>query len=467
MNPISRRDLVARFGLAGMVCWPILKASRANAQAMPSRKFVQIFKGMGFLEPQTRFYPGATGPLTAQVMNSNPLLKALAPVANDITIVGGLDYLRESGNPHGMGQSVVFTGALASIPPSGRAVDYTPPKGPSLDQVIANRFYAQKPTIRKSLVLAINPNNNGLLGRISFPSAGQAITPLTKPSEMYDAVVRDILASCGRPTMGRPDAGVAQNVSVLDLSLQEVNSAISGLSMGAEEKAKLEAFRDAIREIEVASSGIGGSDPRGVDGGVAPCPTMVTAPGDVAAFDVRTKFALDVMALALYWGVTRVTSLLWAGGQNSQTFPFLSHNGRPITDGHHALTHFFDPEVGLAPATAKEKLVLIDTWYMSQVAYFVQKCKMYTEAQGTTLSDNMAMVVGSEVRDGSTHSHTDVPFLIAGKAGGGIRSGRYLRAGSGSNSHNNLLVALAQAMGLSDVTQFGVASRNNGSVSLL
>jgi hypothetical protein len=65
--------------------------------------------------------------------------------------------------------------------------------------------------------------------------------------------------------------------------------------------------------------------------------------------------------------------------------------------------------------------------------------------------DNTLVLWGNEVAVGSTHAHTDMPFLMAG-GGWYFRTGRALTfAGA---SHSNLLVSVLNAMGV-PATTFG------------
>ena len=67
----------------------------------------------------------------------------------------------------------------------------------------------------------------------------------------------------------------------------------------------------------------------------------------------------------------------------------------------------------------------------------------------------------SEVADGNTHQHHDLPILVAGNGGGTIRTGRFLDLGF--RSHGDLWTGLAQAMG-SNIQNFG--SSNGGAIYL-
>lgn len=65
---------------------------------------------------------------------------------------------------------------------------------------------------------------------------------------------------------------------------------------------------------------------------------------------------------------------------------------------------------------------VVQTWFMSQAAALIQRFKSTSEGRGSML-DNMAILVISEQSDG--RNHTAIPTLgfLAGKAGGGIKTG--------------------------------------------
>ena len=76
------------------------------------------------------------------------------------------------------------------------------------------------------------------------------------------------------------------------------------------------------------------------------------------------------------------------------------------------------------------------------------------EADGKTMLDNSIVLWTSEhkAKDGG-HDRRDVPFLIAGSAGGAFKTGRLLRFDG--RAHNDLYVAIAQALGYTDINTFG------------
>jgi len=59
----------------------------------------------------------------------------------------------------------------------------------------------------------------------------------------------------------------------------------------------------------------------------------------------------------------------------------------------------------------------------------------------------------NELGKGNIHSRALAPYVLAGKAGGALTTGRFLTY-AGDLPHNNLLVSVLQAMGIS-VAKFG------------
>jgi hypothetical protein len=110
-----------------------------------------------------------------------------------------------------------------------------------------------------------------------------------------------------------------------------------------------------------------------------------------------------------------------------------------LTTAHHEASHFSD-------AAGAPILTPIDTWYAQQLSDFITTLKSIPEGNGT-LFDNTLIVWGNELGVGNTHSHTRVPFLLAGSAGGFLKTGRYVTLSNGTN-HNDLLTTISLAMGV-------------------
>ena len=67
----------------------------------------------------------------------------------------------------------------------------------------------------------------------------------------------------------------------------------------------------------------------------------------------------------------------------------------------------------------------INTFNVSQFAYMVKRLHSLREGDGTLL-DNCIMMWGSGLEDGNKHKRENLPFVIAGKGGGTLKTGHFL-----------------------------------------
>jgi hypothetical protein len=83
------------------------------------------------------------------------------------------------------------------------------------------------------------------------------------------------------------------------------------------------------------------------------------------------------------------------------------------------------------------------------------------EGEGSVL-DNTLVLWGSEVAVGNSHSLDNIPCLIAGNAGGAMRTGRFLDYQGASNC--DFLHAILQAFGV-ELDTFGHPDHASGVLS--
>ena len=79
--------------------------------------------------------------------------------------------------------------------------------------------------------------------------------------------------------------------------------------------------------------------------------------------------------------------------------------------------------------------------------------KSVPEGDGTML-DNSVVLWVNEQGNGDLHTSTDVPFVMAGSAGGYLNTGRNLQIDG--RAHNDLFVSMLHAMGQTDTNTFGL-----------
>src|SRR5690606_27522895 len=131
-------------------------------------------------------------------------------------------------------------------------------------------------------------------------------------------------------------------------------------------------------------------------------------------------------------------------------FPFLG-----LSRNHHAISHDWQGTTGFT------EYGKIHVWLAEQLAYFLEKLDSVPEGDGTLL-DNTVVFWGSEIGESTSHDLTRMPYVLAGKAGGQLRTGRVWDSVSSPKDNNQLLVSLAHLMGAEQVTSFGDPSGATG-----
>jgi hypothetical protein len=216
-----------------------------------------------------------------------------------------------------------------------------------------------------------------------------------------------------------------------------------------------------------------------VQAAVKNCPTQPTPLSGVLDFPTAAKAQMDLAALAIQCDLTRVVTLQfstatsnvthkWINATDSATHHVHSHTGPAYIgafgpDLYNTAT-YNPPGDGLtAGGLWDPQLAQIDLWYASQVAYLAQRLS------GLGMLGQTMICWGSELDMGQAHNHDDTPFLLVGGGGGALATGQLVQfplnlANNGGNAspagnrfHNDLLVTLANAMGVPK-TSFGTAS---------
>lgn len=78
--------------------------------------------------------------------------------------------------------------------------------------------------------------------------------------------------------------------------------------------------------------------------------------------------------------------------------------------------------------------------------------------------DNTVVLWCSEISVGVTHSYENMPYVLLGGAGGGLRSGRFVELQG--RTHSDLFVTLQNALGI-EATSFGNPEYVTGPIETL
>jgi hypothetical protein len=148
--------------------------------------------------------------------------------------------------------------------------------------------------------------------------------------------------------------------------------------------------------------------------------------------------------LAFQTDTTRVSTYI-GSTPNGVSYPELG-----FSDTHHSNTHHgYDPE-------KVRKVAAITAFNIAQFAYMIQRMHRIREGDGTLL-DNCIMMWGSGLEDGNKHARENLPFIVAGKGGGSLHTGRFLPDVRGNQG--DLLTTLLGCAGVPLDRPIGIATK--------
>jgi hypothetical protein len=424
---VTRRKALRALGgaTAAAALFPFLRHRRALAAGTkpPPRRLLVVFTSCGTIADA--WQPTGTAP--AFDFAPGAILEPLAPFKSKLLVLSGVNMASTSvgpGSAHekGIGHLLTARALLSGTFAGGGGATAGFASGISLDQQVAGTL---KTTTRfPSLELGVRVTATEVHGRLAYAGSNQPLPPVDDPFVAYKRLFGEV--GLAGPQLQQL---LAERRSVLDFVSTDLTA--MGQRLGGDDRARLTAHTDAIREIERQLAAGGGA-------GAACKPPVQGAmldPRAVASFPAVGKLQMDLITQAFACDLTRVVTFMWSNATSGQSFPWLN-----IADGHHALSHAGDSDL-----VAKGKLIAINRWYAEQFAYLLGKLDAIPEGTGTML-DNTAVVWGNELGKGNTHTRNNIPLVIAGGCGGFFRTGRHLTFNGAA--HSNLLVSLGQAMGL-------------------
>lgn len=425
---VSRRTLL-KAASGAVLSLPLLPSLRARAQeAPPVRRLVTMYTPNGVIHEG--WWPTAVASESDFQLSSSH--QPLAPYRDRLLILAGLDLkvaLQGAGGPHQRGIGGLFTnmplGEGAFVDGCGRTAGWA--TGISIDQRVANEIGGGSPIA--SLQLGVRATENDVQGRISYAGPGMPLPPLNTPLDLYKRVFDGFSPPAVTPDDDAAKALLLQRKSVLDA----VSSEFAALSprLSAADRQTLDAHLTLVRDVE-----------RRLALGLGDCskPDMPPTLDGVSEVDMPqiAELELDMLALAFACDLTRVASFEISTALNRIRYPWVQSLG----EGH-SLSH-----AGASDMAATTQLLARQNWHSSLIARLFERLAAIPEGDGTVL-DNTLLIWGSEVSLGTSHTHDNMPLLVAGGSWA-FRTGRYLQYQG--NSHADLLVSILNAMGVSDTT---------------
>jgi len=434
-RPSRRHFLRASLGALAL---PLLDSLRADAaSATPPKRIVLLYTPNG-TNPDAWFpTPGASS--TDFTLNS--IHQPLAAYKDKLILLKGVNNAvgqdpDNNGGPHQRGIGGLFTGQMLG---EGTFQDGCGSKagwaaGRSIDQEVA--LLIGQDTLLASLELGVRCMDNDVQGRISYSGAGEPLPPINEPITTYERLFF-------RDTPAAPsDTLRAESI------MAAVGDQFKALRprLGQEDRVKLDEHLALVEDLE-RRMGLGQSD-----GGCAvplPPPSDIDADSELTMPDI-SRMQLDLLAVAFACDLTRVASVQYSTGFNRIPYPWLDS-----PEEGHSLSHSGDSNT-----EAWAHLAARQQWHAQELAYLMDRLAAIPEGDGSVL-DSTLILWGNEVAKGNTHSLDNIPYLMAGSAGGALATGQFLDLGGISNSR--LLLTILKAYGFAGET-FGHPDYADGGV---
>jgi hypothetical protein len=115
-----------------------------------------------------------------------------------------------------------------------------------------------------------------------------------------------------------------------------------------------------------------------------------------------------------------------------------------VKEQHHYLSHFFRN----FSRENIDGLLKISLWHMEKFDYLLNRLKSYKDQNGSLL-DHSIVLFGSGMGHSDNHTAQRIPTVLAGKGGGRLKTGRYLRY-SENQDLSRLHLALMQQFGVDE-----------------
>lgn len=427
----NRRSFLRMLGAAG-VASPLALTLGRNAMAGGNDVKVMFVYVPDGVIPSLWHPTGGTTDFTLPQMTA-----PLEPIRDHLVFVRGCK-MYAGGATHEGGVAKLLTG-----------------DGPqSLDVFLGDQIGSGTP--HKSIQLGVATNFQNGSGSMSYIGPGQQVAPDDNPLSAFDRLFGD-LGGGEAPPPG-PDWAKIRSTRVIDRSLDDLNRLRTRL--GTTERDKLDIHLAALQEVEAQ---IKGTVTHSCDQVVWNTEGFAVSETDYYPktwekeehFALVGKLQMDLAVLALSCGVTRVSSLMWSHPVSPTRVP-----GIGATAANHDASHYGSDLGGpLALDYIAHK-----RFFCEQLVYLVQRMQEIPDGDGTLL-DNTILFMGTDINDGNQHDHNDMPFVLAGRAGGQLETGRSLdyrgTAGGEDEAHSKLLVSIANMAGV-PIEEFGYTGKGTG-----
>ena len=361
LTNLSRRRVLQGTGIA--LALPLMESQLSRAEekldANP-RRLVCIGNHLGY-------YPGNFFPKDAGLdYQISPTLQAVQRHRDDFTVFSNLD----DGMTGGHNGVKAFLSGIRKDESSG-----FPDKNMTIDQVAAEHVGAATrfPSITAGL-------DNGT--DLCWTRSGVRIPPVNNPARLFEA----LFVQSDAASIGKERTRLTHRASVLDALRESAGKLERQLS--AADRQKLDQYLTSVRAVEkqlqMSQAWLDKPKP--------------TSPIDPVVDQERMHIEeiplfYDLLTLALQTDSTRVATF---------EIPMGFRTSELEVGSYHGLSHHSKSQERLG------QLQIVEVYFMKQFAHFIDQMK---EAQ---VFDHTAVVMGSGMGNGSSHSNRNLPVILAG-----------------------------------------------------
>jgi hypothetical protein len=400
------------------------------------------------------FFPDELGPLTRDSLAAaRKATSGLAAHAENLMFLQNVDWPLAApvGEAHALGLTMALTGRV----PEGNSSTCTS-TGPSADAVIADKAHPGKEPIT---LYAGNANNGYIEERLSFAGAGLLRPAVDNPYKFYQELVGMALPGGGMTPEGEEAARLLleSRKSVHDLVREELVALISDSRMSAADRQRLELHLQSIRDMEVMMDGGADDIAKHCSGGGLEVDKLEALTDyrwrPDGTTEENVKLFMSLVAVAFACNYRRSATIQWGDAYDGTIYPVPANaelgNWRFSFVSHGAQSDSTVAENSVAQQAHAEIDALRMQTFAAGLDHFAAR----------ELVDRSFVMWTINYLDGLAHSYRNVPHIVWGNAGGYLKTGEFLDAGSVSNNRvlTTLVSAALQDTGES-VDDFGGAS---------
>jgi hypothetical protein len=418
---MPRRTFLRGVGAVIALPWlDAMKPALSAATIAPQRLgFFYVPNGMYL----PNFHPAGSGGTTFEL---TPVLTPLASVREHVVVVSGLSNMPVLANDQGGGvHTRNHAGWLSGVlPKRTEGANITSAK--TADQFAADTLGADTPL--RSIELTLESNY-----QVGNCEAGYSCAYLNStswrapnaplPHEGDPRVVFQRLFGDGGSVASRLEE-MKKDRSILDSVMESV--AAVRRRLGAADRTAMGDYLDSVREVEQRIARAERAN------ATTPLPAVEQPSGIPDEYDEHAKLLMDLLLLAYQGDITRVSCLQIGRELSGRTYPWIG-----VPEAHHGVSHHQRDPHNIQQKTK------IDAYNMSLFTRVLEKMRDTPDGDGTLL-DHSLLLYGAGMGDGDRHTPLELPVVLAGHAGGQLKTGRHIRYPENTPFMNLCVTVLAK-----------------------